>query len=70
MTTVSAVPPAGGTVALPGSVTASGVDLGAPVGGAALPALDESAPRWALRPVAPGSAGSAAGLFSSVGSDT
>ncbi|GGN99168.1 hypothetical protein [Nocardia rhizosphaerihabitans] len=68
MTTVSAVPPAAGvTVALPGSVTASGVDLGAPVGGAV---LDESAPRWALRPVAPGSAGSAAGLFSSVGSDT
>ncbi|MGS2807281.1 hypothetical protein [Nocardia sp. MW-W600-9] len=62
MTTVSAVP--GGTVGLPGSVTASGVDLGAPVDGAV---LDESAPRWA---VAPGAADSAAALFSSVGSDT
>ncbi|MFI5499948.1 hypothetical protein ACIA5E_12865 [Nocardia asteroides] len=62
MTTVSEV--LGGTVGRPGSVTAVGVDLGAPGDGAV---LDESAPRSAG---APGSAGWAAGLFSSVGSDT
>ncbi|UGT58259.1 hypothetical protein [Nocardia asteroides] len=65
MTTVSAFPCA--AVSLSGSVTAPGVDLGAPPPGAVWSVLDESAPpRWG----APGSAGSAAGLFSSVGSDT